>query len=128
MSSSSFAFIFAQATTNAAAAATGTDATTPQGPPGWTNLVFFALLLAMVYFALIRPQMQAKKKQEETIKGARTGDKIVTTGGILGTVTNVKEKTVVVRIADNVKVEMLRSAIQTVTQRSGDDEQPASKN
>jgi preprotein translocase subunit YajC len=117
MSSSSFAFIFAQAT-NAATAAAGTagaDATAQPGPPAWTNFLFFGLLIAMVYFALLRPQMQAKKKQEETIKGTKTGDKVVTSSGIHGVVTNVKETTVIVRVADNVKLEIEKSHIDKIT-------------
>ena len=125
MSSSSFAFIFAQATNAAtsAAGATGTDTTAQQGPPGWTNLIFFGLLIAMVYFALLRPQMQAKKKQEETVKGSKTGDKIVTSSGIHGVITNVKETTVIVRVADIVKLEIEKSHIDKITRpESGDSE------
>jgi preprotein translocase subunit YajC len=116
MSSSSIALIFAQ-TTNAAtgAAATGADAAAQQGPPAWTNIIFFGLILAMVYFALIRPQAQAKKKAEETIKSAKTGDKIVTTSGIHGLITNVKDTTVIVKVADNVKLEIEKSHIDKIT-------------
>jgi preprotein translocase subunit YajC len=86
------------------------------------------LIFAVFYFVLIRPQQKKQKETQKMLDSLRSGDKIVTTAGILGTVTNVKEKTVIVRIADNVKVEMLRSAIQAVTQRSGEAEPPASKN
>ena len=109
----------------------GGAAPNPNQPPAVQMISSFlpiALIFVVFYFVLIRPQQKKQKETQKMIDSLRSGDKIVTTGGILGTVTNVKEKTVVVRIADNVKVEMLRSAIQTVTQRSGDDEQPASKN
>ena len=122
MSLSSFAFIFAQAT-NAAATATGTaDATTAQSPPVWTNFLFPILIMLMVYFALIRPQMQAKKKVEETIKAAKTGDKIVTSSGIHGVITNVKDTTVIVRVADNVKLEIEKSHIDKITRPESDSE------
>ena len=121
MSSSPFAVFFAQLS-NAAASAAGTDAaagTTPGAaaptPPWWTNLFFPVLIMAMVYFALIRPQTQAKKKAEETIKAAKTGDKIVTSSGIHGVITNVKETTVIVRVADNVKLEIEKSHIDKIT-------------
>ena len=116
MSSSSFALIFAQVT-NAAAGAASADATGPTAPtpPWWTNLFFPALIMAMVYFALIRPQVQAKKKVEETIKSAKTGDKIVTSSGIHGVITNVKDSTVIVRVADNVKLEIEKSHIDKIT-------------
>lgn len=112
----SFAVFFAQAT-NAAAAAASPDASTPTppSPPWWTNLFFPILIMAMVYFALIRPQTLAKKKQEETIKGTKTGDKIVTTSGIHGVVTNVKDTTVIVKVADNVKLEIEKTHIDKIT-------------
>jgi preprotein translocase subunit YajC len=123
MSSSLFAFIFAQATNAATSAATATtpDATAQQGPPGWTNFLFFGLLIAMVYFALLRPQMQAKKQKEETIKTAKTGDKIVTSSGIHGVITNVKDATVIVRVADNVKLEIEKSHIDKITRPDAGD-------
>jgi preprotein translocase subunit YajC len=124
MSSSPLAVFFAQVTNAAASAAAGTDATTPTPPtpPWWTNLFFPVLIMAMVYFALIRPQTQAKKKAEETIKGAKTGDKIVTTSGIHGLITNVKDTTVIVKVADNVKLEIEKSHIDKITRPDADAE------
>jgi len=115
--SSSFALIFAQASNAAASAvgATGTDAATAPQAPWWTNLFIPALILAMVYFALIRPQVQASKKKEETIKSAKTGDKVVTSSGIHGVITNVKDSTVIVRVADAVKLEIEKSHIEKIT-------------
>jgi preprotein translocase subunit YajC len=118
MSSSSLSLFFAQAT-NAAASAAGTagtsDAAAPQAPPAWTPFLYIILFVAMIYFALIRPQTQAKKKAEETIKSAKTGDKIVTSSGIHGVITNVKDSTVIVRVADNVKLEIEKSHIDKIT-------------
>jgi len=111
---SPLALFFAQAT-NAAAGAADTAAPAPPAPPWWTNLFFPVLIMAMVYFALIRPQMQAKKKTEETIKSAKTGDKIVTSSGIHGLITNVKDTTVIVKVADNVKLEIEKSHIDKIT-------------
>jgi len=130
MSSSPLALFFAQISNAAASAAStaGADATapTPPTPPWWTNLFFPALIMAMVYFALIRPQQLAKKKADETIKGAKTGDKIVTTGGIHGLITNVKDTTVIVKVADNVKLEIEKSHIDKITRPdSGADSEKA---
>ena len=127
--SSSFAFIFAQATSAAsnAAAAPATDPS-QQGPPAFFTPLTFILILGMAYFALIRPQSQAKKKQEETIKAAKTGDKIVTTSGIHGVITNVKDTSVIVRIADNVKIELEKTHIDKITRADSSDaksEKPA---
>jgi preprotein translocase subunit YajC len=114
-------FYFAQATN---AAATGTDTPTQQGPPGWTTIVSFLFIVAMVYFAFIRPQSQAKKKQEETLKAAKTGDKVVTTSGIHGVITNVKETTVMVRVADNVKLEIEKTHLEKITRPDSDSPKP----
>ena len=115
MSSSPFALLFAQLTNAASSAATPDSSTPPPSPPGWTLLVYVLLIGAMIYFALLRPQMQAKKKQDETIKGARTGDRIVTTGGIHGVISNVKDNTVMVKVADNVKIEIDKTHIDKIT-------------
>ena len=113
--SSLVATIFAQATN--AAPVSGTDgAAAPAGQGGaWTSFIYIPLFVAMIYFALIRPQQQAKKKAEETIKSAKTGDKIVTTSGIHGVITNVKDSTVILKIADNVKIEVEKSHIDKIT-------------
>jgi len=112
---SSFAIIFAQATNAAAGATLSSDAATPAAPPAWTPFIYMILIMAMVYFALIRPQAQAKKKQEETIKSAKTGDKVVTSSGIHGLITNVKDTTVIVKVADNVKLEIEKTHIDKIT-------------
>lgn len=103
-----------------------------ENAPEWAKMLntmlFPVLIFVVFYFMLIRPQQKKQKATQKMLESLRSGDKVVTTSGILGTVTNVKEKTVIVRIADNVKVELLRSAVQTVTQRTSEDDQPASKN
>jgi preprotein translocase subunit YajC len=125
MSSSSIALFFAQVS-NAAAGAAGTagtsDTTAQQAPPAWSPFIYILLFAGMIYFALIRPQMQAKKKTEETIKSAKTGDKVVTSSGIHGVITNVKDSTVIVRVADNVKLEIEKTHIDKITRPDTDSE------
>jgi preprotein translocase subunit YajC len=123
MFSSSFAAFFAQVT-NAATGAAAPDGTTPtpSPQPWWTSFFFPFFIVAMLYFAFFRPQQQAKKKAEETIKGAKTGDRIVTSSGIHGTITNVKDSTVIVRVADAVKIEIEKSHIDKITRSDADAE------
>ena len=121
-----FASLFAQAT-NAASTAAGTDASSSQGPPFGTTLLYIPLFLAMIYFVLIRPQSQAKKKQEETLKAAKTGDKVVTSSGIHGVITNVKDTTVIVRVADNVKLEIEKTHLDKIIHPDTDSDKPAAK-
>ena len=72
------------------------------------------LLFAVFYFLLIRPQQQRQKKQKAMVASIEKGDKVVTAGGIHGLVTGVKDNTLVVKIADNVKVEVNRSSVSRV--------------
>lgn len=115
---STFAF-FAQATHAAATAATSApDAAQQQSMPLWANILLYVPLVAIGYFLFIRPQSVAQKKQAEKLKTAKTGDKIVTTSGIHGVISNVKEKTFIVKVADNVKLEFEKSHIDKVLKAS----------
>lgn len=93
----------------------------PSAPPGhestapaWTGLMPLLILMALM-FLLFRSSSKKQKEHEKLINSIDTGDEVITTGGILGTVTNRKDKTLIIKIADNVKIEVLRSAIQGVT-------------
>jgi len=125
---SSLSVFFAQVTNAANAAVagtpdvTGTTGALPPERPLWSVFLMYGLLLATVYFLFFRPQIQAKKTQEEKIKTAKTGDKIVTSSGIHGVITNVKDNTVIVRVADNVKLEIEKTHIDKITRESADSE------
>jgi preprotein translocase subunit YajC len=88
-------------------------------PPFWTSLVPLVLLIVVFYFALIRPQQKKSKDQAQMLKSVRPGDKIVTTGGIMGVVITVKEKSVSIRSADS-KMEIAKSSISDILERSGE--------
>ena len=81
-----------------------------------------AIFGVMFYFLLIRPQQKQRKEHENLLKNVKSGDRVLTSGGIFGIVTNVKEKTLMVKIADNVKVEVAKTAITTVVQKSAESE------
>jgi preprotein translocase subunit YajC len=83
----------------------------PSGAAGGGNFaVMMVLMMVMMYFLLIRPQRKKQKESEELQKAIAPGDEVVTIGGAHGTVTTVKESTVVVRMIEG-KVEFDRSAI-----------------
>ena len=88
-------------------------------PPFWTSLVPLGLLVVVFYFVLIRPQQKKAKDHAALLKAVRAGDKVVTTGGIVGVVTSVKEKTLAIRSAD-AKFEVTKSAIAEITERAGE--------
>ena len=84
-----------------------------------------AIIGVMFYFLLIRPQQKQRKDQENLIKNVKTGDKILLNSGMFGIVSNVKEKSLMIKIADNVKVEVLKSAVGSVVQKSAEVETAA---
>lgn len=92
------------------------------GAPPWTFFITMGLMFVMFYFLLIRPQTKARKDHEKLVASIKSGDRVVTNGGILGSVANVKEKTVLVKVADNVKIEVLKSAITSITREDAKEE------
>jgi preprotein translocase subunit YajC len=84
------------------------------------SLIFMIIaIFAVMYFLMIRPQQRQKKQHQSMLSQLSKGDKIVTSGGIHATVAGVKDNTVIIKIADNVKVEVNRSSIsQVVSSRS----------
>jgi preprotein translocase subunit YajC len=91
----------------------------PAGGEGAQNssvfmFVWLGLMVALFYFMLIRPQKRREKERLALLSAVKTGDRVLFGGGFLGVVANVKEKTLVVKIADNVKVEVVRSAVSQV--------------
>ena len=71
-------------------------------------------IFVIFYFLLIRPQQKKQKEHQKLVSALKTGDKVITTAGIHGLITNVKETTVLVKIAENVKVEFDKSAVAVV--------------
>lgn len=84
------------------------------GGSGLIGLLPFAFMAIALYYVMIRPQMRRQKEQAALVSGLKTGDRVVTASGIHGLISNVKDKTVIVKIADNVKIEMDKSAVATV--------------
>lgn len=80
------------------------------------------ILFAILYFMLIRPQQRREKERKALINSVKSGDRVLFSGGILGTVTNVKENTLLIKISDNVKIEAARGAVQRVLEKG---EQPS---
>lgn len=77
---------------------------------GSSMMIMMVLMFIMMYFILIRPQRQKQKAQEMMQKAMQPGDEVITIGGAHGTITTVKEKTVIVRVNEG-KIEFDRSAI-----------------
>jgi len=89
--------------------------------PQIVSLLYIVALFAILYFLMIRPQQQRQKKHQEMMKGLKVDDSVITVGGLLGTIVKVKENTFVLRVADNVRLEFLKSSISQVTKREQDE-------
>lgn len=84
-----------------------------------TQVVFFAAIFAIFYFLLIRPQQRQRRERDQMLRAVKKGDRVVTTGGLHGTVTGLTDTTVVLRVADQVKLEFDRSAIGRIVELQG---------
>ena len=108
----SLTLLLAQSESPATAPAGGDNAQSPGflGNP----LIMMLLIFVIFYFILIRPQKQKQKKLDQQRDALRSGDKVITAGGIHGLVTNVKAHSVTLKVADNVKIEFEKASIGTV--------------
>ena len=79
-----------------------------------SSLLPFLLIIAVFYFLILRPQQKRQKERTKLLEGDQKGDKIITSGCIHGTIEGMEDNSVLVKIADNVKVKMDKSAIGTI--------------
>jgi preprotein translocase subunit YajC len=99
-------------------------ASSPPGGGGssalFTQLLFFAAIFAIFYFLLIRPQQKQKRDRTTMLTALKKGDRVVTSGGLYGTITGLDEHKVTLRVADQVRLEFDRSAVARVVESQGD--------
>jgi len=86
-----------------------------QGQPssGFT-IGWMVFMVAIFYFVMIRPQRRREKERKAMIETVKSGARVLLTSGIIGEIANVKEKTLIVRIAEKTKIEVLKSAVSQV--------------
>jgi len=110
--------IFAQAAQNGGGGAGGSGA-----DPFFMPMLLIALLIPF-YFVVLRPAQKQEKERKAMVAGVKKNDEVVTTGGIVGTVSHIKEKAVgdedliILRIDDKIKLPVLRSAVYRVVART----------
>ena len=100
-------FIFAMGPQPGGAA--GGQAQSPMFMFGW-----LAIMIAMFYFMLIRPQRRKEKERQALLSAVKSGDRVLFGGGIIGIVANVKEKTLVIKVGDKNRLEVIRGAVTQV--------------
>ena len=88
-------------------------AAAPDGAPVslWIQLIPFALVLAIFYFIILLPMRRRQKKVDDFLNTLKVGDKIVTSGGLYGSITKLGETSLQLQVADKVRVEIARSAV-----------------
>ncbi|MGH7990537.1 MAG: preprotein translocase subunit YajC [Limisphaerales bacterium] len=96
-----------------AAASQTKSAGTQSAPPNWMSFAPMVLIIIVFYFILIRPQSRQRKKQAALLNALKSGDKVVTSSGIVGVVITVKDNTVSLRSAD-AKMEVTKSSVTQI--------------
>jgi len=89
------------------------------GAPGFLQFVPIILVFAIFYFLLIAPMRKRQKALQNLVDNLKKGDRVVTNGGLYGTVAGVEDKTVIVKVAENVKVKIAKSAVAGLADQEG---------
>lgn len=92
----------------------------------FSTLIMFGLIIGIFYFLILRPQQKRQKERQKLLESVKKGDKVVTASGLHGTVAGLDEKTVLIQVADNVKMKFDRSAVGMIL-REGEVEQKETK-
>jgi len=79
-----------------------------------TSLLPFLLIILVFYFLIMRPQKKKQKARQMLLEGVKKGDKIITTGGIYGQVEGIEDSSILLKIADNVKIKLDKTAVGTI--------------
>ena len=91
-----------------------------QAPNPLLNLMPVILIFAVFYFLLIRPQKKSQDEHKKMVAGLKKNDEVITSGGIHGTIANVKEHTVTLKVDDNVKVEVQKNRIMVMKRKASE--------
>ena len=86
----------------------------------WTTLLFFGAMILIFYFMILRPQKKRQEEHKRMLSGVKKGDKIVTASGIHGTVSDVEDNTLLLQIADNVRIRIDKAAIGSVENKQAE--------
>lgn len=88
-------------------------ATTAEGTKtsSWSMWIMLILIMVVMWFFMIRPQRKQQKELQQFRDGLKKGDKIVTVGGIYGTVVEIKEKTLIIEVDNNVKIKVDKNSV-----------------
>ena len=101
-------------------------------PPGGSGegsmvstLLMFGLIISIFYFMILRPQQKKQKEREKLLSAIKKGDKVITAGGLHATIAGIDDKTVLLQVADGVKLKFERSSVSTVVKEAEADSKKA---
>ncbi len=87
------------------------------GGGAFGGLIMIVIIFGIFYFLLVRPQMKRQKDHSKMLESLKKGDKVITTGGIHGTIVGVKDDVAVIKIAEDVKVEVSKTCVAAIKER-----------
>lgn len=87
------------------------QAATATESSGWSSIIMIVLMFVVIYFFMIRPQQKRQKEIKKFRDSIKNGDKVITAGGIYGKVKDVKETTITLEIADNVRITIDKNSV-----------------
>ncbi|MDZ4712365.1 MAG: preprotein translocase subunit YajC [bacterium] len=79
-----------------------------------SSIVPFLLIIVIFYFLILRPQQKRQKERAKLLESIKKGDKVITAGGLHGTVDGMDDKTLLINVGDNIKMKFERSAVTTI--------------
>jgi len=82
-----------------------------------TTIIFIVMIIAILYFLLFMPQRKQEQKRKQMVEGLQRGDEVVTSGGIHGSITRVKEDTVIVKIGEKTEITIEKKSVSRVKER-----------
>ena len=100
------------------AAAQGAQAA-PEASPMWSFVVPMIFMVVIFYFLLIRPQQRKAKEHKALLDNLKKGDRIITSGGLIGTIINIEDPLVIIEVADKIRVEVARPYIAGFAPKKG---------
>jgi len=95
------------------------------GGAGLMTFLPFVAIIAIFYFLIIRPQSRKQKETQKMLSTLRKGDKVITVGGIHGTIQTVREHSIIVKVDANTKIEFSRSAVSSIVSPGSEKEDKA---
>jgi preprotein translocase subunit YajC len=96
------------------------EGASPEGSM-FSTIIMLVLVFGIFYFLMVRPQQKKAKERQKMLEAVKKGDKIITAAGLHGTIAGLDDKTVLVQVADNVKLKFERSAIGSIVREGEPD-------